>query len=102
MRQLLAQPFTLKDLITEDRLVNDRLSLKQIILEMEDTVLATVVTEFVAFVGNQVSDLDEAFANTHLAEDKSLFKANEPIWHQSDRQEGRIPPKLRHLDTDAT
>ena len=64
--------------------------------------LATVVTEFVAFVGNQVSDLDEAFANTHLAEDKSLFKANGPVWHQSDRQEGRIPPKLRHLDTDAT
>lgn len=40
LRQLLDQPFTLKDLITEDRLVNDRLSLKQIILEMEDTVLA--------------------------------------------------------------
>ena len=37
-----------------------------------------------------------------LAEDKSLFKANGPVWYQSDRQERRIPPKLRHLDTDAT
>ncbi len=64
--------------------------------------LGEVVTEFAAFVGNQVADLDEAFSNMHLAEDKSLFKANGPVWHQSDRQAGRIPPKLRHLDTDAT
>ncbi len=64
--------------------------------------LGAVVTEFIAFVGDQVTDLDEAFANTHLAEDKSLFKANGPVWHQSARQEGRIPPKLRHLDTDAS
>lgn len=64
--------------------------------------LAEVVSEFVAFVGNHVADLDEAFANTHLAEDKSLFKANGPVWHQSDRQKGRVPNKLRRLDTDAT
>jgi len=64
--------------------------------------LGEVVTEFAAFIGNQVADLDEAFANNHLAEDKSLFKANGPVWHQSDRQQGRIPKKLRHLDTDAT
>lgn len=64
--------------------------------------LGEVVSEFAAFVGNQVADLDEAFANTHLAEDKSLFKANGPVWHQSDRQAGRIPKKLRRLDTDAT
>jgi hypothetical protein len=64
--------------------------------------LGQVVTEFGAFVGEAVADLDEAFANRHLAEDKSLFKANGPVWHQSDRREGRIPPKLRRLDTDAT
>ena len=58
--------------------------------------------EFAAFVGNHVADLDEAFANTNLAEDKSLFKASGPVWHQSDRNEGRIPKKLRRLDTDAT
>ena len=64
--------------------------------------LGEVVVGFTAFVGNQVADLDEAFANNHLAEDKSLFKANGPVWHQSDRQQGRIPKKLRRLDTDAT
>lgn len=64
--------------------------------------LGAVVTEFTAFVGSEVADLDEAFANRHLAEDKSLFKADGPVWHQSDRREGRIPAKLRRLDTDAT
>ena len=61
-----------------------------------------VLIEFIAFVGDQVADLDEAFTNRHLAEDKSLFKADGPVWHQSDRREGRIPKKLRRLDTDAT
>jgi type I restriction enzyme M protein len=40
LRELLDKPFTLRELLIEDRLMNDRLSLKQIILEMEDTVLA--------------------------------------------------------------
>jgi hypothetical protein len=64
--------------------------------------LGPVLTAFTAFIGDEVADLDEAFANRHLAEDKSLFKADGPVWHQSDRREGRIPPKLRRLDTDAT
>jgi len=64
--------------------------------------LGDIISDFVAFVGDEVSDLDEAFANNHLAEDKSLFKADGPVWHQSDRKIGRIPPKLRRLDTDAT
>lgn len=64
--------------------------------------LGYAVIEFTAFVGDEVTDLDEAFANRHLAEDKSLFKADGPVWHQSDRREGRIPAKLRRLDTEAT
>jgi len=64
--------------------------------------LGEVVTEFCSYVGEAVVDLDSAFANHHLAEDKSLFKADGPVWHQSDRREGRIPEKLRRLDTDAT
>jgi hypothetical protein len=64
--------------------------------------LGDIISDFVAFVGDDVSDLDEPFANNHLAEDKSLFKADGPVWHQSDRKEGRVPPKLRRLDTDAT
>jgi hypothetical protein len=74
----------------------------RITLSRQYKKLGQVVTEFGAFVGEAVADLDEAFANRHLAEDKSLFKANGPVWHQSDRREGRIPPKLRRLDTDAT
>lgn len=31
-----------------------------------------------------------------------MFKAQGPVWHQSDRTDGRIPEKLRHLDTDAS
>ena len=42
------------------------------------------------------------FSGSDLYEDKSLFKAQGPVWHQSDRAAGRIPDKLRHLDTQAT
>jgi hypothetical protein len=55
--------------------------------------LGQVVTELGAFAGEAVADLDESFVNRHLAEDKSLFKADGPVLHQSDRREGRIPPK---------
>jgi hypothetical protein len=64
--------------------------------------LAAVLTAFIAFIGEQVADLGDEFANDHLVEDKSLFKAKGPVWHQSDRKADRIPEKLRHLDTDAT
>jgi len=57
---------------------------------------------FVLFVGQDAETLDERFESRDLYEDKSLFKAKGPVWHQSDRQAGRIPEKLRHLDTDAT
>lgn len=64
--------------------------------------LVGVVTAFSAFVAEQAAELDERFRPTHLVEDKSLFKAAGPVWHQSDRKAGRIPKKLRRLDTDAT
>jgi len=64
--------------------------------------LAGVVTAFAAFVAAQAAALDERFQPAHLVEDKSLFKAAGPVWHQSDREAGRIPRKLRRLDTDAT
>jgi hypothetical protein len=56
----------------------------------------------VLFVGQDAETLDERFESRALYEDKSLFKAKGPGWHQSDRQAGRIPEKLRNLDTDAT
>lgn len=64
--------------------------------------LYTVVQDFIAFVGQYAADLDPRLTSQDLYTDKSLFKAHGPVWHQSDRQEGRIPAKLRHLDTDAS
>lgn len=64
--------------------------------------LAKVMTAFTAFVAQAVKELDEGLDHAHLVEDKSLFKADGPVWHQSDRKASRIPRKLRGLDTDAT
>jgi hypothetical protein len=64
--------------------------------------LYPLLQAFVLFVGQDAETLDERFESRNLYEDKSLFKAQGPVWHQSDRQAGHIPEKLRHLDTDAT
>jgi hypothetical protein len=61
-----------------------------------------VLQDFIAFVGQYAEDLDPQFTSQDLYTDKSLFKAQGPVWHQRDRQVGRIPDKLRHLDTDAS
>jgi hypothetical protein len=64
--------------------------------------LYPVLQDFIAFLGQYAEDLDPQFTSQDLYTDKSLFKAQGPVWHQSDRQVGRIPDKLRHLDTDAS
>lgn len=64
--------------------------------------LYSVIQDFIAFIGQDAEPLDPDFRSQDLYTDKSLFKAQGPVWHQSDRKEGRIPEKLRHLDTDAT
>lgn len=64
--------------------------------------LAAVIQAFSRFLGQHSTPLGEAMSTKHLNEDQSLFKAEGSVWHQSDRQAGRIPEKLRHLDTDAT
>jgi hypothetical protein len=56
----------------------------------------------IAFLGQYAEGLDPQFTSQDLYTDKSLFKAQGPVWHQSDRQAGRIPDKLRHLDTDVS
>lgn len=61
-----------------------------------------VIQDFIAFLGQTSEALGTAMRTKQLNEDQSLFKALGPVWHQSDRQQGRIPAKLRHLDTDAT
>ena len=60
------------------------------------------VQELVAFVGEDVQALEAGFGNEHLYEDKSLFKAAGPVWHQKDRKANRIPDGLRRLDKDAS
>lgn len=65
-----------------------------------DKALYEVVQDFIAFLGHYGENLDPRFTSKDLYTDKSLFKAQGPVWHQSDRQEGRVPAKLRHLDTD--
>jgi hypothetical protein len=64
--------------------------------------LYEVLQDFIQFLGRNSQSLGENLKSDHLYEDKSLFKAQGPVWHQSDRQAGRIPDKLRHLDMDAT
>jgi Transposase DDE domain len=64
--------------------------------------LYAVLQDFIAFLGHYAEDLDPRFTSEDLYTDKSLFKAQGPVWHQSARQDGRIPEKLRHLDTDAS
>lgn len=64
--------------------------------------LYDVLQAFSRFVAQYASSLDELLSLKHLVADGSLFKADGPVWHQSDRKENRIPDKLRHLDTDAT
>jgi hypothetical protein len=64
--------------------------------------LYPILQEFIAFLGATSADLAAEMRTEHLNEDKSLFKAKGNVWHQSDRQHGRIPHKLRNLDTDAT
>ena len=64
--------------------------------------LYPVLQDFIAFLGQYAEDLAPQCTSQDLYTDKSLFKAQGPVWHESDRQVGRIPDKLRHLDTDAS
>ena len=64
--------------------------------------LAATVEAFVAFVGEWAEVVDAACASDVVVVDGSLFKARGPVWHQSDRAQGRVPEKLRNLDQDAS
>lgn len=65
-------------------------------------VLYSLIQELIAFIGESSEALGDDMSLKHLNEDQSLFKAQGTVWHQSDRKQGRIPDKLRNLDTDAT
>lgn len=64
--------------------------------------LYPMLQNFMLFVAQHAAWLDEAFSLKHLVADKSLFKAQGPVWYQSDREANSIPAKLRHVDVHAT
>lgn len=64
--------------------------------------LYKVIQGFIEYIATYVGELDDCFQSKHLIEDKSLFKAAGPVWHQADRQKGQVPAKLRYLDQDAS
>ena len=64
--------------------------------------LYPVLQAFMAYLGAWAADLSPEFDSQALIEDGSLFKAQGPVWHQSDRKVGRVPEKLRNLDTEAS
>ena len=94
-RWLLRHPEDRQHLGLED--VPDRTTLSR-----RSKALYPVVQDFIAFIGQYAEALDPRFDSRDLYTDKSLFKAQGPVWHQSDRMAGRVPEKLRHLDTDAS
>ncbi|RKU06617.1 hypothetical protein C6501_18530, partial [Candidatus Poribacteria bacterium] len=64
--------------------------------------LASVLEQFVAYLGDLGISLDTDTPRDVVFEDKSLYKAQGSVWHQKDRKENHIPEGLRNLDTDAS
>ena len=75
LAEILSERFTLKDLIIKDKIANERKSLKDIILEMEDEVLANAGVDvfeevfkliFTKLYDEFLSEEDKAFINRYL------------------------------------
>ena len=64
--------------------------------------LYELLQRFVLYIGQNRSGLAEQLDQSHLVEDKSLFKVRGPVWNERMRKAGRFPPQLRNLDTVAT
>ena len=67
--------------------------------------LCDTVESFIVFVARTVSERfgeSDRFDLSRLVEDKSLFRARGPVWHQKHRKEGIAPDNPRDVDTDAT
>ena len=81
LQDILSERFTLKDLIVKDKIVNEKKSLKDIILEMEDEVLANAGVDvfeevfkliFTKLYDECQSKIDRAIIDHHI--DQSLKK----------------------------
>ena len=64
--------------------------------------LYETLQDLIAFVGDFAEALDPGFSSLELYEDKSLFKAKGPVWHQKDRKANHVPKNLRNLDQEAS
>ena len=74
----------------------------RITLSRRYKTLYLILQAFIAFVGGWAEALHPQFDSRVLIEDASLFKAQGPVWHQSDRLVNRVPENLRNLDRDAS
>lgn len=64
--------------------------------------LACRLEAFIAFLGDVGMTVIADASLEVVYQDKSLFKAKGPVWHQKDRNANRIPTGLRAVDTDAS
>ena len=64
--------------------------------------LAPRLEAFIGYVGDVWVSLDIESPPEVVYQDKSLYKAQGPVWHQKDRKANIIPDGLRNLDTDAS
>ena len=64
--------------------------------------LTARVEKFIEYIGDFGISLETETPVEVVFEDKSLYKAQGPVWHQKDRKANHIPEGLRNLDTDAS
>lgn len=64
--------------------------------------LARRLEAFIEFLGDLGMTLIADASLAVIYQDKSLFKAKGPVWHQKDRNANRLPKGLRAVDTDAS
>lgn len=63
--------------------------------------LAAFISEFCEFIADWVVLNGYGFSHDLAYEDKSLFKAKDPVWHKKDRAKNHIPKGLRNVDKTA-
>ena len=64
--------------------------------------LTPTLEAFTEYIAASSFAREAGFLQEVVYEDKSLFKAAGPVWHQKDRLEGHLPKTLRGVDTTAT
>ena len=57
---------------------------------------------FTEYIATSPVTTEAGFLQEVVYEDKSLFKAAGPVWHQKDRLKGHLPKALRGVDKTAT